>query len=79
MGKRGKRSGLLVTNIRHRESLQKANNAIWRAINCHQQGEPVEFMAFELREALFYLGEITGETCPEEILHDIFSRFCIGK
>ena len=79
MGKRGKRAGLLVTNIRHRESLQKANNAIERAINCHQQGEPVEFMAFELREALFHLGEITGETCPEEILHDIFSRFCIGK
>jgi tRNA modification GTPase len=39
----------------------------------------VEFMAFELREALFHLGDITGETCPEEILHDIFSRFCIGK
>jgi tRNA modification GTPase len=79
MGKRGKRAGLLVTNIRHRESLQKANNAIERAINCHQQKEPVEFMAFELREALFHLGEIIGETCPEEILHDIFSRFCIGK
>jgi tRNA modification GTPase len=79
MGKRGKRAGVLVTNIRHRESLQKTNNAIGRAINCHQQGEPVEFIAFELREALFHLGEITGETCPEEILHDIFSRFCIGK
>jgi ribonuclease Y len=75
----GKRAGLLVTNIRHRESLQKANNAIGRAINCHQQGEPFEFMALELREALLHLGEITGETCPEEILHDIFSRFCIGK
>ncbi len=35
-------------------------------------------MAFELREALFHLGEITGETCPEEILHDNFS-VCIGK
>jgi tRNA modification GTPase len=79
MGKLSKRAGLLITNIRHKESLQKTYDAIGRAINCHQLCEPVEFMAFELREALFHLGEITGETCPEEILHDIFSRFCIGK
>ncbi len=79
MGKRGKRAGLLITNIRHRELLQKAFDALGRAINCQKREEPLEFMAFELREALFHLGEITGETCPEEILHDIFSRFCIGK
>jgi tRNA modification GTPase len=79
MGKRGKLAGLLLTNVRHKDVLQKTSDAIGRAINCHHQKEPVEFMAFELREALFHLGEITGETCPEEILHDIFSRFCIGK
>ena len=79
MGKRGKQAGLLITNVRQKESLQKAHGAIARAISCHLQEEPMEFMAFELREALFHLGEITGETCPEEILHDIFSRFCIGK
>jgi len=79
MGKRGKRSGLLVTNIRHKELLQKSYDALGRAITCQKQEEPLEFTAFELREALFHLGEITGETCPEEILHDIFSRFCIGK
>jgi tRNA modification GTPase len=79
MGKRGKRAALLITNVRHREVLQKAYGAIGRAIRCQKLAEPVEFTAFELREALFHLGEITGETCPEEILHDIFSRFCIGK
>ena len=79
MGKRSKRAGLLITNMRHREILQNAYESLTRAINCHKQNEPVEFAAFELREALSYLGEITGETCPEEILHDIFSRFCIGK
>jgi tRNA modification GTPase len=79
MGKQGKRSGLLITSIRQREFLQKTHDAIARAINCQQQGEPEEFVAFELREALFHLGEITGETCPEEILHHIFSQFCIGK
>ncbi|MGB4222562.1 MAG: hypothetical protein WBJ54_01960, partial [Syntrophorhabdus sp.] len=79
MGKKGKRAGLLITNVRHREVLQKVYEAIGRAINCQENQEPVEFAAFELREALFNLGEITGETCPEDILHDIFSRFCIGK
>jgi len=79
MGKKGKRASLLITNVRHREVLQKVYEAIGRAINCQENQEPVEFAAFELREALFNLGEITGETCPEDILHDIFSRFCIGK
>lgn len=79
MGRRGNRSGLLVTNLRHARSLQSAYEAVSRAIAVQEQGQPVEFAAFELREALFHLGEITGETCTEEILHDIFSRFCIGK
>lgn len=79
MGRRGNHSGLMVTNLRHAQSLQSAHDAVSRAITVHEQGQPLEFAAFELREALFHLGEITGETCPEEILHDIFSRFCIGK
>jgi tRNA modification GTPase len=79
MGKRGKKAGLLITSIRQKESLQKAHNAITRAIEGQKLSVPEEFLAFELREALHYLGEITGETCPEEILHTIFSRFCIGK
>jgi len=79
MGKRGRQAKVIVANVRHRDALTKASEAIRRAINCQQQGEPVEFVAFELREALLHLGEITGETCPEEILHHIFARFCIGK
>jgi tRNA modification GTPase len=79
MGKRGKKAGLLITSIRQKESLEQAAQAITRAINSHNQGNAEEFIAFELREALLYLGEITGETCPEEVLHEIFSRFCIGK
>jgi tRNA modification GTPase len=79
MGKRAKRAGLLITSIRQKESLQKAHDAIIRAVQGQKLSVPEEFIAFELRESLHYLGEITGETCPEEILHSIFSRFCIGK
>jgi tRNA modification GTPase len=79
MGKEHKSPALLITNVRHRDTLIKADEAIERAIACSNNGEPLELIAFELREALSRLGEITGETCTDEILDDIFSRFCIGK
>jgi tRNA modification GTPase len=79
MGKGHKSPAILITNVRHRNTLVKADEAIQRAIACSNNGEPLELTAFELREALSRLGEITGETCTDEILDDIFSRFCIGK
>ncbi|HBA55538.1 MAG TPA: tRNA uridine-5-carboxymethylaminomethyl(34) synthesis GTPase MnmE [Syntrophorhabdus aromaticivorans] len=78
-GRRSKRSKTLITNLRHREALHKTHEALERAIGCYERSEPLEFTAFELRDALSHIGEITGETCPEEILHAIFDRFCIGK
>ena len=79
MGKEQKGPALLITSVRHRDALIKAEEGIQRALSCIKQEEPLEFTAFELREALARLGEITGETCTDEILNDIFSRFCIGK
>jgi tRNA modification GTPase len=77
---KGHQSGrMLVTNIRHRDALTRADQAVERAVGCINSQESLEFVAFELREALNHLGEITGETCTEEILDQIFSRFCIGK
>jgi tRNA modification GTPase len=40
---------------------------------------PLEIVSLELREALAGLGEVTGETTPDDILDQIFTRFCIGK
>jgi tRNA modification GTPase len=79
VGKEQKSPAILITNVRHRDALIKANEATQRAVSCMTEEEPLEFTAFELREALSRLGEITGETCTDEILNDIFSRFCIGK
>ena len=73
------KGNVLVTNIRHRDALAKALAAVERAIGCFTNSDPLEFAALEIREALGHLGEITGETYTEDILNDIFSRFCIGK
>ncbi len=79
MGKGHKGPSILITNVRHRDALINADEAMQRAASCIKQKEPLEFAAFELREALARLGEITGETCSDEILNEIFSKFCIGK
>lgn len=71
--------GLVVTDIRHRNCLAQCLEAIERAEGTFQQGESFEFVALELRLALDRLGDITGETTPDDILERIFSRFCIGK
>lgn len=77
---RGNRnSALLITTVRHRDVLVKVSANIKAAVECIKTDAYPELIAFELGEALYHLGEITGETCTEEILDDIFSRFCIGK
>ena len=74
-----RKNSLLITTLRHRDILMKVSANITAAIDGLEAGAPPEILAFELQEALHHLGEITGETCPEEILDTIFSQFCIGK
>jgi len=75
----GRRNSLLITTIRHRDILAKVSSNIRAVMEGSETGAYPEILAFELHEALHHLGEITGETCPEEILDAIFSQFCIGK
>ena len=77
----GDREGaaLLITNVRHKDVLVKAEAALARAGRCAEKDGPIAFFAFELKDALRRLGEITGETCAVDVLDEIFSRFCIGK
>lgn len=73
------RESVLLSDRRHREALLRARDALARF--CAEAGATasLELLAIELRDALQALGEITGETTPDEILERIFSRFCIGK
>jgi len=72
-------SGQVVTSARHKYCLDQAGGCVKRAVESSCSGESTEIIAFELRQAADKLGEITGRVYTEEILGEIFSRFCIGK
>jgi tRNA modification GTPase len=70
---------VIVTNVRHFEALKNAGEAIDRVSQGLQTGLSPDLLAQDIREVLHYLGEITGEVTTDEILGNIFSKFCIGK
>lgn len=70
---------IVVTNIRHYEALQNALRAIQRVLDGMDNGISSDFLAQDIRECMHYLGEITGQISTDEILGNIFSKFCIGK
>lgn len=68
-----------VTNVRHKEALERAERHLAEAERTLRSGLPDELVTVDLDAALFALGEITGETVTEDLLETIFSRFCVGK
>lgn len=69
----------VLSNARHYEALQKAGESLKDATQGLQSGISSDFIAMDIRRALHFLGEITGEISTEDLLGNIFSRFCIGK
>jgi len=69
----------MISDRRHREALLRSHESLSLFLVSVEEDQSPEFLAFELREALSALGEITGETTPDEVLDQIFSKFCIGK
>lgn len=77
---KGMKSNLVfITNERHRGALKKSLETLDEAIKNIKMKGQLEITAFALNQSLFHLGQITGETCPDDILNNIFERFCIGK
>ena len=70
---------IIVANVRHKNALLKTKSYLVNAMDGLDRGISPEFIAFELRSALDSLGEIIGQTTPEEVLNLIFEQFCIGK
>jgi tRNA modification GTPase TrmE len=70
---------VVVNNVRHYEALQKAHSAIGRVIAGLGSGISGDFLSQDIRECIHFLGEITGQISNDEILGNIFGKFCIGK
>ena len=70
---------VVVTNLRHYEALTRALAAIRRVEKGLDLQISSDFLSQDIRECMFYLGEITGQISTDEILGNIFSKFCIGK
>lgn len=70
---------VMITNLRHCEALTKAADSSQRVISGLQDNLSGDLIAQDLRETIFHLGTITGNITSQDILTNIFSRFCIGK
>ena len=69
----------IVTNARHVEALRHTNVALIKVLDGLNHNVSGDFLAMDIRQALHYLGTITGEISSDDLLTNIFSRFCIGK
>jgi tRNA modification GTPase len=73
------KESVIITNERHYSALLKAKQSLISALDSLRKGESEEFIAVDLRTAIDSIGEIIGLVTTEEILNNIFSKFCIGK
>ncbi|MBP3729196.1 MAG: tRNA uridine-5-carboxymethylaminomethyl(34) synthesis GTPase MnmE [Lachnospiraceae bacterium] len=74
-----RRQPVLVTNLRHREHLRRADGALSNAILTAESGVPEDFLTIDLMEAYRELGLILGEEAGEDLIREIFGKFCMGK
>lgn len=70
---------LLLSNARHYEALKRVRQALDTVSLGLDSGMPSDLVSVDLRDALYHLGTITGEVTSDELLGNIFGRFCIGK
>lgn len=69
----------IVSNLRHAEALQNAATALEKVLNGIDNPITSDFLAIDIKQALYHLGEITGSISTDDLLDNIFSKFCIGK
>jgi tRNA modification GTPase len=70
---------VIITNIRHYEAMTRVSESLARVLIGLEDQIPSDLVAIDIRQAIHYLGEITGEITSDEILGNIFKNFCIGK
>ena len=70
---------LIITNIRHQNLINKAIESTRMALNDLKMSMPIDIISINIKQILEYLGEITGDNVSEDIIKNIFSKFCLGK
>ena len=78
-GQLGPSSEVLLSNLRHKQALESAREALAQARESVKANLSGEFITLDLSRALQFLGEVVGETTSEDVLDRIFSQFCVGK
>ena len=68
-----------ITNIRQKAALQAAEESLVRVMESIENQMPEDFYSIDLMDAYESLGNITGETIGEDLVNEIFSKFCMGK
>lgn len=79
VGEGANMESVVVTNARHHDALRRADAALAEVLAALDANITGDFVAQDIRRSLAYLGEITGEIGVEDLLGNIFSKFCIGK
>jgi tRNA modification GTPase len=69
----------IVSNTRHLEALVRTEETLSKALEGLNTGVTGDFVAMDIRQAMFHLGSITGDISTDDLLGNIFARFCIGK
>ena len=69
----------MITNIRHKNLITKAIESVEKAKHTLEEKMPIDIVAVYIKEILEDLGTITGEFVTEDIINEIFSKFCLGK
>ncbi len=74
-----KTEGIFVTNNRHKQALIRARESLESSLNALEYTSSIDLASIDIRNAWMNLGEITGDALEEDIIHKIFSEFCLGK
>ena len=70
---------VLITNVRHKKALQDAKNSLQMVMESIRGGMPEDFYTIDLTDAYQALGRILGEEMGEDLVNEIFGKFCMGK
>ena len=71
--------GSVITNIRHKNAISNAIRKIEEAKDTIEKKMPIDVIAIDIKDSLSELGKITGDSVTEDIIKEIFKKFCLGK